>query len=299
MDFSEKINIEEWKASHPAFDYHGAVLFLTAQQEIDRRNVFLNLSWLARQYVPNTIMKFYSLTEDQDTNLKKLATLEKGKIFLSNPKSLNDPFDCGCAFYDFENRPRSGMLTQMIEQNMTLLPSNICICSFTGCGIQSMPMWAHYSNNHKGFCIEYDKNVEQNNLLRSLVYPVQYSDSRFDISDVMDEQIDLSVQRVLQAADVVRAGHEAEPLAQIAFMLYNIKHSSWSFEQEYRLSVPSNTPGLPELVANPSKIYIGLNCLKIHSDRLKEIGKAPSIPVYKMKYSERSKSFTLIADQIE
>lgn len=299
MCFSEKINIEEWKASHPTFNYHDAVLFLSSMQETDRKNVFLNLSWLARQYVPKTLMKFYSLTEDQDTNLKKLSTLERGKVFLSYPKNLNDPFDCGCAFYDFENRPRSAMFTQMVEKNMALLPSNICICSFTGCGVQSMPMWAHYSNNHKGFCVEYDKNSEQNELLQSLVHPVQYSEFRSDISDLMDEQVDLSVQRILEAAEPTRAGVEAQPLAQIAFMLYNIKHSSWSFEQEYRLSVPSNTPGLPELMVRPSRIYIGLNCLQIYTDRLKEIGNVLGIPVFLMKYYERSKSFNLVADQVE
>lgn len=232
-------------------------------------------------------------------NQKKLATLEKSCVFLSNPKNLNDPFDCGCAYYDFENRPQSTTATQMIEQNMALLPSYICICSFTGCGVQSMPMWAHYSNNHKGFCVEYDKTLKQNELLRSLVHPIQYSETRSDISNLMDEQIGLSVQRILEMASPTRAGAEAMPLAQIAFMLYNIKHSSWNFEKEYRLSVPSNTSGLPELMVRPSKIYIGLNCPQIYTDRLKKIGNVLGIPVFLMKYYERSKSFNLVADQVE
>ena len=161
-----------------------------------------------------------------------------------------------------------------------------------------MPMWAHYSNNHKGFCVEYEKTLKPNKLLRGLVYPVQYSETRSDISDLMDEHINLSEKRVYDLNGHLRAGTESQPLAVIMMMLYNIKHSSWSFEQEYRLTVPSNTPGLPELAVKPSKLYIGLNCPKVYADRLKEIGKVLNIPVYTMKHSERSKSFNLVEDQI-
>ncbi len=301
MNLPEEISLDEWKRRNPTFNYHAAVQSLSSVQNEGRLELYLYLCAIAREYVPNTLTRFYSLIgfdDEEHMDQKKLATLEKSKIFLSNPKNLNDPFDCGCAFYDFENRRNPDSYNKIVEQNMALLPSQISICSFSGCGIQSMPMWAHYTNNHKGFCVEYDKTLDQNKLLRGLVYPVQYSEFRSDISDLMDEQIRLSFARVLQPQGYVRAGIEAQPLAQIASMLYNVKHSSWSFEQEYRLSVPSSTPGLPELVVKPSKFHIGLNCPKIYSDRLKDIGKVLDIPVFSMKYYERSKSFNLVADQV-
>lgn len=302
MSLPEEISLDEWKKRYPSFNYHTAIQALSSLQKEDRLDLFLYLSALARSYVPNNLTKFYSLLgfdDEAHMDQKKLSTLEREKIYLSAPKDLNDPFDCGCAFYDFENRHNAANYNKIVEQNMSLLPSQIRICSFTACGVQSMPMWAHYSNNHKGFCVEYDKTLEQNELLRSLVYPIQYSETRSDISDLMDEQIRLSFARVLQPQGYVRAGIEAQPLAQITSMLYNVKHSSWSFEQEYRLSVASNTPGLPELMVKPSKIFIGLNCPQIYSDRLKEIGKVLDVPVYTMKYYERSKSFNLVADQVK
>lgn len=298
MGLPEEISLDEWKRRFPSFDYHAAVQALSSLQNEDRLDLFLYLSALARSYVPNTLTKFSSLNDGSELNEKKLSTLERGMIYLSDPKALNDPFDCGCAFYDYDNRSRDVKYIQVVEQNMASLPNQISICSFSGCSKQSMPMWAHYSNNHRGFCVEYEKTIEQNVLLRSFVYPVQYSEVRSDISDLMDEQIRLSFKRALQPGGYVRAGVEAQPLAVIMMMLYNIKHSSWSFEQEYRLTVPSNTPGLPELAVKPSKLYIGLNCPKVYADRLKEIGKVLNIPVYTMKHSERSKSFNLVADQI-
>lgn len=299
MDFSEKINVEEWKASHPTFDYRDAVSFLSSQQDIDRRNAFLNLSWLARQYVPKTLMKFCSLTDDQDMNLKKLATLERGKIYLSNPSALNDPFDCRGAFYNFENTRNDKKYNEIVEKTISLLPNHISICSFTACSVQSMPMWAHYSNNHKGYCLEYDITDEQNTILRSFVYPVQYSEFRYDISDLLDDQISLSFKRVVDPNGSSRAGKESEPLAQISLFLYNIKHSSWSFEQEYRLSVSSMTQGLPELKSKPSKIYIGVSCSKTNADRLTSIGRAANIPIYKMEYNKRTSAFDLRISQVD
>lgn len=301
MSLPEEISLDEWKRRYPSFDYHTAVQALSSLQNKDRVDLFLYLSAIARSYVPNTLTKFYSLIgidDEKHMDQKKLATLERSKIYLSNPKNLNDPFDCGCAFYDFESRRNDSRYNGIVEINMSLLPSHIRICSFSGCGVQSMPMWAHYSNNHRGFCAEYEKTIEQNVLLRSFVYPVQYSEIRSDISDLMDEHINLSERRVHDLNGYLRTGPESQPLAVIIMMLYNIKHSSWSFEQEYRLSVPSNMPELPELPIKPSKLYIGLNCPKVYSDRLREIGKALDIQVYKMKYYGHSISFNLVADQI-
>lgn len=38
---------------------------------------------------------------------------------------------------------------------------------FTLNGVQSMPMWAHYANNHKGFCVSY--NVKEDLELNSSI----------------------------------------------------------------------------------------------------------------------------------
>ena len=42
---------------------------------------------------------------------------------------------------------------------------------FTRNEVQSMLMWAHYDNNHKGFCVAY--NVKDSLDLRSNLFPVQ------------------------------------------------------------------------------------------------------------------------------
>ena len=52
-----------------------------------------------------------------------------------------------------------------------------------------MPMRAHYSNNHRGYCVEYDMEQGENQSLKGLVFPVQYSDRRIDLTDFFREQV--------------------------------------------------------------------------------------------------------------
>lgn len=48
-----------------------------------------------------------------------------------------------------------------------------------------MPMWAHYANNHAGFCVSYD--MKENKQLSGCTFPVQYTNQRIDITSLMDQ----------------------------------------------------------------------------------------------------------------
>lgn len=47
----------------------------------------------AHSILPETIYKFYSFTEDEKLNQKKLDCLNSNKIFLSSREMFNDPYD--------------------------------------------------------------------------------------------------------------------------------------------------------------------------------------------------------------
>ena len=38
--------------------------------------------------------------------------------------------------------------------------------------MNSMPMWAHYSNNHRGFCVAYDMKDDANIALSGCTFPI-------------------------------------------------------------------------------------------------------------------------------
>ncbi|AOY55025.1 DUF2971 domain-containing protein [Clostridium perfringens] len=55
------------------------------------------------------------------------------------------------------------------------------ICSFTRSN-NNLLMWAHYANNHKGFCVEYDLSYKKEfESIEKLIFPVIYSINRKDI----------------------------------------------------------------------------------------------------------------------
>ena len=56
--------------------------------------------------------------------------------------------------------------------------------------------------------------------------------------------------------------------------------------------------GMPYVEATPKSIYIGMNCLPNHEERLRSIGQALQIPVHKMVFDECASMFNLgILDQ--
>lgn len=49
-------------------------------------------------------------------------------------------------------------------------------------------------------------------------------------------------------------------LIYVSQFLCNIKHSTWSYEKEFRCTKDANAKGMPYIDAVPKAIYIGMNC---------------------------------------
>ena len=59
-----------------------------------------------------------------------------------------------------------------------------------------MPMWAHYSNNHQGFCVAYDMKNPENTKLAGCTFPVQYTNERLDITDYMKNYVKMVLSEI-------------------------------------------------------------------------------------------------------
>ena len=158
-----------------------------------------------------------------------------------------------------------------------------------------MPMWAHYANNHRGFCVAYDMKDQANITLAGCTFPIQYTDDRLDITSFMKEymnMVSLEVER--QSAQGRKEIIISDlSLIYVSQFLCNIKHSTWSYEKEFRCTNGTNTEGMPYIDAVPKAIYIGMNCNEKNKKELIEIAKILSIPVYQMQLEELSENFSL------
>lgn len=160
-----------------------------------------------------------------------------------------------------------------------------------------MPMWAHYASNHKGFCVSYD--MKTNIKLSSITFSVQYTDERLDVTSLMGKYAiyvsnEVDRQGALGRKEIVL---DDLMIVLMQLLLCNIKHSSWSYEKEFRCTAGATAKGMPFVEAMPKEIYIGMNCELNHAQRLKEIGESWNIPVYKMAFNECGEKYELIANR--
>ncbi|WP_028829429.1 hypothetical protein [Proteocatella sphenisci] len=87
-------------------------------------------------------------------------------------------------------------------------------------------------------------------------------------------------------------------LIYLSSFFCNIKHVSWSYENEFRCTTGATAKGMPYFSAIPKEIYIGMNCMQSYKDSIIKIANKLQIPVYKMKLDEQGSEFNLIAKRL-
>lgn len=137
--------------------------------------------------------------------------------------------------------------------------------------------------------------------LKSCTFPVQYTDERLDVTSLMrvqTQKISNEVERQTSKGSKTVVLDDYT-IIYMASMLCNLKHSSWSYEQEFRCTTGAIAEGMPYIEAKPKEIYVGMNCEKNHEIRLLEIAASWKIPVYKMVFDECSNEYSLVAKKYE
>lgn len=303
----DDFDIETWRRENP-MDYLKALYLILSSNDlvtelptdIAMSTTFNAIYKVTRLYIPNTLYKFCTLTNDQELNVKKFSTLQNKQIFMSDIKDFNDPFDGKAFYYNPDKLKDIKGLTQHNGKLIDDFTSFIKATSLTENDPNIMPMWAHYSNNHQGFCVAYDMKNPSNNALSSCTFPVQYTNQRLDITSFMKEyatsisaEIDNQISSGNKQINITNLS-----LIYVAQYLFNIKHSTWQYEKEFRCTVGAIAKGMPYIDAIPKAIYIGMNCCKTDQQQLLSIASNLSIPAYQMKFNELSADYTLGAEPL-
>lgn len=291
----ENWDLETWRKEYP-MDYFKALHILGMADIGDAQaEIFKKIYQVVRLHIPDVLYKYYSLSENETLNMKKFETLNDGKIFMSDIKDFNDPFDGKGFFYDADQLADIDRLKSHGGRMIDDFNSFIKGTCLTANGVQSMPMWAHYGSNHKGFCVSYDTN--SNIDLKGNTFPVQYTDERLDVTSLMRKQALYACNEIERQSALGRKKIVLDDLMLIfmALLLCNVKHTSWSYEKEFRCTTGAIAPGMPFIDAKPKEIYIGMHCNPNHVMRLKEIGDSWGIPVYKMAFAECGEQYELLA----
>lgn len=149
-----------------------------------------------------------------------LASPLNGTSWFARPSSFNDPYDCALTI--FESRPFDYSSLAYIglyerpeqqtfdayKQHVASTMENIGICCLSEKS-DHMLLWSHYSQHHRGFCIEYDSSEGTD--LRATACEVNYSDTYpiITMEDMKEENA--------------------------ATALWTTKATCWEYEKEWRL----------------------------------------------------------------
>lgn len=295
-------DIEQWRRTNP-MDYLKALYIVFGADkivdgvpsELAKAVAFQAVYKVTRQYIPDTLYKYGSLTEDTELNDKKFQTLLNQQIFMADIKDFNDPFDGKAFYYDSEKLKGIDRLAEHNGRFIDDFTQFHKATSLTENGVNCMPMWAHYSNNHRGFCVAYDMKHPDNLSLSACTFPIQYTDQRLDITSFMRDYAQMVANEVdrQEAEGKKQIVIDNLSIIYIAQFLCNIKHISWQYEKEFRCTMGATAKGMPYVTAVPKAIYIGMNCLPNHAERLYSIGQALQIPVHRMQFEDCSESFDL------
>lgn len=298
---------EKWRKENP-MDYFKAVhLILTSINNVPEKlynivmaETFKTIYKITRFHIPDILYKFYSLTDDRNLNKVKLSTLRNMQIFVSDIQDFNDPFDGKAFFYKPSELSDIKRLApfhgQLIDDFTVFIKGTALTENDTNC----MPMWAHYANNHQGFCVSYDMKNPVNNLLSACTFPIQYTDQRLDITTFIKKYAEMFLSETDRHIAQGEKKIEITDLSIVymALYLFNIKQSTWQYEKEFRCTIGATAKGKPYIDALPNAIYIGMKCCESNRKELISIAQELSIPIYQMKLDEFSEDYALESERL-
>ncbi len=271
-----------------------------------KNSIIKALQYLSDE-MPEKLFKFFSLETLKDEI--KLKTLEEDKVWVELFKNQNDPFEMinldineetvkSKYNKDGELIIDEKTLTSSYQKHMDYYKKTIKTASFCDVMETNISMWAYYTNNHQGFCCEYEtisKDVDKMMPLR----PVLYENKMAKVKSSFAEKLAISGLNTLLMDNKEIKMQIFNNLEYIK-LLASCKDLSWEHEHEYRafLFGDNNDKGQAvkscELNLKLKAIYAGIKCSVKNKERLKSIAKKLNIEFYEMEISTKNYSFKKI-----
>lgn len=244
--------------------------------------------------IPKRLYKYFPLFDEQRNeyekeNLKRIDSLLEGQLWVAKYDMLNDPFEYKMLYLDREKIEKHGWSVEVLNDFLEGIKSLSLTTCFSGEEENHMPMWAHYANNHKGYCISYKVTKPE------LITPVFYEPKRVGIASI--------------ATNLISSFHDRNEEQMRKFsILYNLslccKHSLWKYENEYRLIYPDNNSNSGKLISlkevglEVESIFVGYKTEPALYEQLLKIGNSLGCNVYRMAFNEYLEYFKLVSQKI-
>lgn len=237
------------------------------------------------------------------------GNIHKGMDGYLNKLKEKNPMAAGVGYVFWNGEKREEYLHDFIEEIISCVDHikksvrrNTKIICFSKV-YNSMLMWSHYADNHKGFLLAYDmqdiKSAERFNvndeIINNKTYlgEVSYVSNQLDLSDDIEDYVRYNMMPTL--GDVETQDIKISAIKLREFMLQ--KSVEWEYEREWRLipriiSLEQESP-LGYINCIPKAVILGAHCSKEDTIAINEIAKKKNISVYRMYLDELSPAFRL------
>lgn len=254
------------------------------------------------RYDIDGIKDYVNALLESNTLVQLKKYLEEGNDFANNmkdsfPKGMVENIKAQILATDFEEKKDflAAYKSQMLQTIDFLYPlladvskrfvSIACFCE----SVQSITMWSHYADYHKGFALEYEMRPTLTKGIKEGVglYPVIYDDIRYDASQYM-------AWAFLKMFGINAPNPDV--LSHTKCTLH--KSRQWEYENEWRLVDYSMRNYLVENVTSinykPTAIYYGVHIANENKERLHSIAKAKGIAEFDMYIDYTSPKYEMM-----
>ena len=187
-----------------------------------------------------------------------------------------------------------------------LRENNMRISSFSAFSLEKLSkyteMWGHYSNSHKGFCVEYDfssfiskinegKADKEEIGIMNCLFPCLYKSTPTFIAPLIFYKYALDRKLTL---------HQNITLQKDILKTYVSKSTSWSYENEWRIVMPQKISKIwNHLIPFPyaKKIYLGVNMPKDNKEYMYKLCDKLNIEAYETYLDEYN--YELVFGEVE
>lgn len=278
---------DEWKIA-----LYTELLTAITGNTVEKAHTYEEVGYYYQCCAPASLYKYY------DDTPEKFDAVQNNKMWYSAPCNFNDVFDCdisidekkifneGLKLFPDKRGIRPGSnawknLRATINQQLRVLRVQFDdLRATTGVSClseskDSLLMWAHYANNHRGICIEYDL-LKINSVLKFTPVPVIYSEKRTCFDFLNPQSMEYNTQKLF-------------------IQSLTSKSPEWHYEKEWRIIRDQGACGdkwnadkkgaLLEMIP-PSSIILGCQAKPEFESQVKEYCKNSKINLYKMEKDE-------------
>lgn len=175
-----------------------------------------------------------------------------------------------------------------LRQNMQIDTYSVCFCE----SIRNESSWMKYADNHKGFVLEYDFSPElveelwRSEALFANLFPIYYSDKKFDATDYAIHEILLWLTRPTPAV----YNELRRFLCWENTKLSLVKNKCHKYDKEWRLIPAFRLCSRDIIRKKPLSVTIGLRVSKYTERTIIEAAKIVGISkLYKMEIDKRDR----------